>query len=79
LTADWSGSLAPLARLVDETFFATLGTHADVMISSQSASRSFACFVIPTNAGLDAVRIVQNAVEGAWRRSSSPHGGMSSR
>lgn len=63
LTSPWSGSLASVARAVDETFLAALGIHADVMIASQSSSHSLVCFVVPTNAGPDALRIVHNALE----------------
>jgi aspartate kinase len=56
LTANHSGSLAKIAAMVDETLFTTVGTHAEVMISSQSSSYSFVCFVIPIFAGHDAVQ-----------------------
>lgn len=51
LTANRSGSLANITRLVDETLTAGIGSHADVMISAQSSSRSFLCFVLPPTAG----------------------------
>lgn len=60
LTANRSGSLAHIIKLVDDVLFETTGTHADVTISSQSASRSFLCFVIPTSVGgMEAVEAVQ--------------------
>lgn len=55
LTAEYSGSLSGVAKLVDDTLFASIGSRADVMISSQSSSHSLLCFVIPTSAGLDIV------------------------
>jgi aspartokinase len=63
LTSETSGPLAVLVKLVDETFFATLGVRAEVMISSQSSGRSLVCFVIPTSAGPDALNIARNALE----------------
>lgn len=63
LSAQRSGPLSPLSNLVDETLFATTRNHADVMISSQSSSRSFVCFLIPTSAGPDAVHSIKNALE----------------
>lgn len=62
LTAERSGSLAEITKLVDETLFQTTGSHADVMISSQSSARSFLCFLVPTSAGSDAVVAIQNAL-----------------
>jgi bifunctional aspartokinase / homoserine dehydrogenase 1 len=62
LSAERSGSVADMARLVDETLFQSVGTHTDVMISSQSSSRSFLCFIIPTAAGLEAVDAAQIAL-----------------
>src|SRR5688572_1002236 len=55
LQANRSGSLSPISLLVDETLLATTHTQAEVMISSQSSSSSFVCFLIPTSAGPDAV------------------------
>jgi aspartokinase len=48
---------------VDETLFNTIGSHADVMISSQSSTHSFICVVIPTSAGPDAIHTAQNTLE----------------
>jgi len=63
LSANQSGSLSRISAIVDETLFKTIGTHADVMISSQSSSRSFVTFVISTTAGPDAVRTSQIALQ----------------
>ena len=63
LSTNQSGSLSHISAIVDETLFKTIGTHADVMISSQSSSRSFITFVISTTAGPDAVRTSQIALQ----------------
>jgi aspartokinase/homoserine dehydrogenase 1 len=63
LTAEHSGSLSAIAAIVDERLFASTHAHADVMISSQSSTRSFVCFLIPTSAGPDAIHSAQSAVE----------------
>ena len=62
LTAQHSSPLATIASLVDEKLSSITGSHTDVMISAQSASDSFVCFVIPTNAGPDALHGLQNAL-----------------
>jgi aspartate kinase len=62
LSAERSGSLAEITRLVDETLFRTTGSRADVMISSQSSSRSFLCFIVPTSVGGDALDAIQSAL-----------------
>ncbi len=67
LAAHHSGSLATVAALVDQTLFEITGGHADVMISAQSSSQSFVCFVIPTSAGQDAPHTLQIAVESKLR------------
>ncbi|MFN8448479.1 MAG: aspartate kinase [Anaerolineae bacterium] len=74
LEAPYSGSLAGVAALVDDRLSRITGSHTDVMIASQSSSQSFICFVIPTNAGPDALHSLQNALatplgridEGSW-------------
>jgi aspartate kinase len=63
LTADRSGPLSRIAEIVDNTLFNTVGTHADVMISSQSSTQSFVCVVIPTSAGPDAIHSAQTTLE----------------
>ncbi|MBC7809823.1 MAG: aspartate kinase, partial [Burkholderiales bacterium] len=65
LRAARSGPLSEISRLVDDTLFAVTGSHADVMISSQSSTQSFVCFVIPTSAGPDAIHSAQQALEEA--------------
>lgn len=59
LTAENSGSLAGITRFINDTLFLHTGSHADVMISSQSSSRSFLCFIVPPSAGVDAVDTLQ--------------------
>jgi aspartokinase/homoserine dehydrogenase 1 len=63
LTAAYSGPLAEISRLVDSTLFTTTGSHAEVMIASQSSAHTFICFVIPTSAGPDAVRTIHRELE----------------
>ncbi|MCU0464559.1 MAG: aspartate kinase [Anaerolineae bacterium] len=55
LLAPYSGPLTDIVRLVNDHLQKQLGTPADVMISAQSASRSFLCSVVPPSAGPDAV------------------------
>lgn len=63
LVAERSGPLSPISMLVDKTLLSTAHTHADVMISSQSSTRSFVCFLIPTFAGPDAVHTTRQVLE----------------
>lgn len=64
LTGNRSGSLSNVTRIVDDTLFEKTGSHADVMISSQSSARSFLCFIVPTHAGgVDAVDAVRDALD----------------
>lgn len=58
LSAKHSGPLTDIVKLVNEHLNKQLGSPADVMISAQSASRSFLCSVIPTSAGPDAVNLL---------------------
>lgn len=63
LTAPHSGPFHDLAAVVDDSLFTVSGTHAEVMIASQSSSQSFVCFVIPTSAGHDALHNLQVSLE----------------
>lgn len=63
LTSEHSGPLSMISTLVDRTLFETTRSHADVMISAQSSSRSFVCFLIPTVAGPDAIHNTRMALE----------------
>lgn len=67
LSAARSGPLYTLIQLVDTALFASVGVHAEVMFTAQSSSHSFVGFVIPTNAGPDAQKIAQRAVEQTLR------------
>jgi aspartokinase/homoserine dehydrogenase 1 len=69
LFADCSGSLARVTQVVDDTLFETVGTHADVMIASQSSARSFLCFVVPTSVGSDAIDTIRAALHTKLRAS----------
>jgi aspartokinase len=62
LSAQHSGPLYNVAALVNERLSTITGSSTDVMFSSQSAAQSFACFVIPTNAGPDALHDLQNSL-----------------
>lgn len=63
LSANHNGSLSEITALVDKTFTQTINTHADVMIASQSSSRSFLTFITPTSAGIDATRKVVDVLK----------------
>lgn len=67
LSAVYSGPLTALSDVIDETLFQTTGSHTEVMITAQSSDQTFVCFVIPTSAGIEAVKITQNALEAALR------------
>jgi bifunctional aspartokinase / homoserine dehydrogenase 1 len=67
LLAERSGPLAGIAQIVDNALFNTTGSHADVMISSQSSNQSFVCFVIPTTAGPDAYHTLRLALDDQLR------------
>jgi aspartate kinase len=63
LTGNRSGNLTRIHQILDEALFETTGSHADVMISSQSASKSFVCFIIPTSAGgMEAVSATRSSI-----------------
>lgn len=74
LAAPHNGSVAEVAALVDATAFSLIGTHTDVMISTQSSAESFLCFVIPMTAGQDAPHNLQIAVEEKLREQRSGTG-----
>ena len=63
LSTSVSGTLVALTALVDEIFFEETGNHADVMIADQSSRHSFACYVVPTTAGQDAVHTLLIALQ----------------
>lgn len=60
LSAARSGSVSEISSIVDDLLFKTIGTRADVMLSSQSSASSLLCFVIPTSAGHDAIINVES-------------------
>ena len=72
LTADSSGPLGPMADMIDQLLFTTTSSHADVMISTQSARQSFACFVIPTTAGPDALHTLRRVLDEELPRRAGP-------
>lgn len=63
LNAERSGSLATIAKLIDDVLFDVTGNRADVMISSQSSAESTVTFVVPTSAGPDAVTSLHGVTE----------------
>ncbi|MBZ0283604.1 MAG: aspartate kinase [Anaerolineae bacterium] len=63
LMTERSGVISPISALVDKTLFMTAHNQADVMISSQSSTRSLVCFLIPTSAGPDAVHTTRQTLE----------------
>jgi bifunctional aspartokinase / homoserine dehydrogenase 1 len=67
LSAPTSGPLSTLTQIVDQTLFAVTGSHAEVMLTSQSSAQSLLCFVIPTTAGQDVTHTVQHELEAALR------------
>jgi aspartate kinase len=62
LSTAHGGPFHNLAALVDEALFSVSGARTEVMITSQSSSHSFACFVISTSAGQDALHAVQDTL-----------------
>ncbi len=63
LTADYSGPLTNVTSLIDRALYATTGSHTEVMISSQSSTRTFICFMIPTTIGPEALRATQTTLQ----------------
>lgn len=62
LTLAQDGSLTAVADVVDKKLAEITGNLTDVMISAQSSTQSFACFIIPTSAGPDALHSLQVAL-----------------
>lgn len=61
LTANRNGSLTHISQLVDEVLINTTGNDADVMFTSQSATQSFMCFIVPLHAGgIETVNTISN-------------------
>jgi aspartate kinase len=73
LSARHSGPLTDIVKLVNLHLQQQLGSPADVMISAQSASRSFLCCVIPTSAGPDAVHHLVDSLTRALRETEQYH------
>ncbi len=62
LRAEGTISLKQIMAVVNQVFEDVIGSKVDVMISSQSSNATFLCFVVPTSANLDALRLLQNAL-----------------
>lgn len=60
LTSEFSGPLMNISALIDRALYMTTGSHTEVMISAQSSTRTFICFIIPTTIGPEALRATQN-------------------
>ena len=54
ISASRSGSLAEIITLITSIMEETIGNAGDVMITAQSSTDTFICFVIPTSAGPEA-------------------------
>jgi aspartate kinase len=63
LSADHNGPLHAITEIANDVLFQSIGAHADVTITSQSASRSLICLVIPTSAGPDAIHTTSVALQ----------------
>jgi len=68
VTADRSGPATKVIDIVNEALLNAIGIEADVMITSQSSSSTFICFVVPTSAGIEAVDTVRKAVAKKLKR-----------
>lgn len=62
LVAEQSGALTKIVAQINDVLLKTIDTPAEVMLATQSSSRSFIGFVIPTSAGLSVVPDVQVAL-----------------
>ncbi len=60
LSAKYSGPLTGITAEIDDTLHATTGNHAEVMISSQSSTHTFICFLIPTTINPEALDTTQH-------------------
>ncbi len=62
MTAARSGSLIAVTAFVETQFTAVTGGRIEAVLTAQSAARAFACFVIPTYAGPDALHMLQTTL-----------------
>lgn len=64
LSAEYSSSLADINQVIDETYLRTTGSHAILSVTSQSAERSYLCYIVPTNVGgIETVEGIRLAIE----------------
>ncbi len=68
LSAQRNGPVSPISMIFDQILFSATQNHADVMFSSQSATHSFLCFLIPTSAGPDALHNARALLEERLRQ-----------
>ncbi|MAS34559.1 MAG: hypothetical protein CL610_11160 [Anaerolineaceae bacterium] len=59
LTARYSGPLMQINSLIDQALQSATNSRTEVMITSQSSTQTFVCFIIPTTIGPEALRATQ--------------------
>ncbi|MCS6834545.1 MAG: aspartate kinase [Anaerolineae bacterium] len=67
LSAARAGSITQVLGLVDQVFQATIGSPAEVTLSSQSSSSTLLCFIIPPSIGTEIVDTLRSNLEEALR------------
>jgi aspartokinase len=65
VTGAQHGSLAKLISVIDDTFFTITGSRIDMMFTQQSSEASSLVFVVPTNAGIEAIDRLCGQIEEA--------------
>lgn len=68
LSTGQSGSLANIINEINTILLKTINNTADVTVTSQSSSRSFISFVVPTSAGTNVDSLIQNALNDHLRQ-----------
>jgi aspartate kinase len=58
-----SGEFSPIPVVYDKAVMAAPNSQLDIILSAQSATRSLACFLIPTTAGPDAIHTIRLTME----------------
>jgi aspartokinase/homoserine dehydrogenase 1 len=56
LSTAYSGPLTDITKQVNQVLWDVAGSHTEVMISAQSSTQTFLCFVVPTSSGPGALR-----------------------
>lgn len=65
LSAARAGSITQVLGLVDQVLQATIGSPAEVTLSSQSSSSTLLCFIIPPSVGTDMIDTLRGNLEEA--------------